>query len=45
MVDDGEPRIAVTEHGPYRVTGAVEIYDAEGNLLRNGGSWHLCRCG
>jgi len=41
----GPARIDVTEHGPYRVTGDVAIYDAEGNLLRQGGVWHLCRCG
>lgn len=40
-----EPRISVTEHGPYRVEGAVAIYDTEGNLVRHGGSWCLCRCG
>lgn len=46
MATDGdEPRITVTAHGPYRVTGAAAIYDAEGNLLRSGGVWHLCRCG
>jgi CDGSH-type Zn-finger protein/truncated hemoglobin YjbI len=39
------PRIEVTEHGPYRVTGDVAIYDAEGELVREGGVWHLCRCG
>jgi CDGSH-type Zn-finger protein/truncated hemoglobin YjbI len=41
----GSARIDVTLHGPYRVTGDVEIYDAEGKLLRQGGIWHLCRCG
>jgi CDGSH-type Zn-finger protein len=35
----------VTEHRPYRVTGDVAIYGAEGDLLRQGGIWHLCRCG
>ena len=39
------PRIEVTEHGPYRVSGDVAIRDAEGNLLRHGGTWCLCRCG
>jgi CDGSH-type Zn-finger protein/ferredoxin len=38
-------RIEVTEHGPYRVSGDVAIRDTEGNLLRQGGTWHLCRCG
>ena len=39
------PRIEVTEHGPYRVSGDVAIRDTEGNLLRHGGTWYLCRCG
>jgi CDGSH-type Zn-finger protein/truncated hemoglobin YjbI len=39
------PTIFVTEHGPYRVEGEVAIHDAEGTLLRTGGSWCLCRCG
>ena len=41
----GAARIEVTNHGPYRVTGDVVIFDAEGNLLRDGGTWCLCRCG
>ena len=40
-----EARIEVMKHGPYRVTGDVEIYNAEGALVRHGGVWHLCRCG
>jgi CDGSH-type Zn-finger protein/truncated hemoglobin YjbI len=43
--DGTAPRIEVTEHGPYKVTGDVAIYSAEGDLLRHGGVWHLCRCG
>jgi CDGSH-type Zn-finger protein/truncated hemoglobin YjbI len=43
--DAGPARIDVTEHGPYKVTGDVAIYDAEGHLRRQGGVWHLCRCG
>jgi CDGSH-type Zn-finger protein/truncated hemoglobin YjbI/ferredoxin len=38
-------RIEVMEHGPYRVTGDVAIYNAQGSLVRQGGVWHLCRCG
>ena len=41
----GAARIEITSHGPYRVTGDVVIFDAEGNLLRHGGTWCLCRCG
>ncbi len=45
MTSSEEPRIHVTEHGPYRVVGDVEIYDAEGNLRKSTGTWCLCRCG
>ena len=38
-------RLEITSHGPYRVTGDVAIFDAEGNLLRQAGTWCLCRCG
>ena len=41
----GSARIDVTEQGPYRVSGDVAIFGAEGDLLRQGGVWHLCRCG
>ena len=41
----GAARIEITNHGPYRVTGDVAIFDAEGNLLRQSGTWCLCRCG
>jgi CDGSH-type Zn-finger protein/truncated hemoglobin YjbI len=44
-VDGDEPRITVTANGPYRISGAIHVYDAEGNLLRTDGIWHLCRCG
>jgi CDGSH-type Zn-finger protein/truncated hemoglobin YjbI len=39
------PTIFLTEHGPYRVEGEVAIHDAEGTLVRHGGTWCLCRCG
>ena len=35
------PRIVVTEHGPYRVSGDVAVRDTEGNLLRHRGTWYL----
>ena len=35
----GAARIEITNHGPYRVTGDVVIFDAEGNLLR--ARWHV----
>lgn len=45
-----EPAIEVSKDGPYRVTGAVELRDAEGGLEpRNAGAslehYSLCRCG
>jgi CDGSH-type Zn-finger protein len=40
-----QPRIEVTEHGPYRTVGEVAIYDTGGTLLRASGTWCLCRCG
>jgi CDGSH-type Zn-finger protein/truncated hemoglobin YjbI len=40
-----EPTISVTEHGPYRVEGPVEIRNVAGAALRTGGVNHLCRCG
>lgn len=40
-----EPSVEVCEHGPYRVAGNVAVRDAEGNLVRQGGIWSLCRCG
>jgi CDGSH-type Zn-finger protein/truncated hemoglobin YjbI len=39
------PEIVVTAHGPYRVAGEVAIFDVEGKLLRQTGTWCLCRCG
>jgi CDGSH-type Zn-finger protein len=45
MTDPDEPRIIVTEHGPYRVEGPVAVQDTEGTTLREGGCWFLCRCG
>jgi CDGSH-type Zn-finger protein/truncated hemoglobin YjbI/ferredoxin len=41
----GAARVEITSHGPYRVTGDVVIFDVDGNLLRQGGTWCLCRCG
>jgi CDGSH-type Zn-finger protein/truncated hemoglobin YjbI len=45
-VDDLDaPQITVTAHGPYRVSGEVEVHDPDGGVLRTSGVWHLCRCG
>ena len=38
-------RITVLKDGPYRVVGEVIIRNADGVILRTGGSHCLCRCG
>jgi CDGSH-type Zn-finger protein/truncated hemoglobin YjbI len=40
-----EPRIVVTENGPYRVEGDVAVFNGDGEPLREGGICFLCRCG
>ncbi len=39
--------IKVRDHGPYKVTGAVRLIDAEGNEwdVEEGQTIALCRCG
>ena len=39
--------IKVRDHGPYKVTGAVRLIDAEGHewQIDEGQSIALCRCG
>jgi CDGSH-type Zn-finger protein len=40
-------RITVTDQGPFKVEGPVELMDAAGNPLpvREGKATYLCRCG
>ena len=39
-------QVVPTDDGPYEVTGAVEIVDAEGNAIPvEGRTVFLCRCG
>ena len=39
-------QVTVTDNGPYKVTGAIELLDAEGNPVQTKGSTvFLCRCG
>lgn len=45
MAEAGAPRIVVTEHGPYRVTGDVAIHDTQGRPVPTTGASYLCRCG
>ncbi len=41
----GAPSINVREHGPYMLEGAVEVRDAAGATVHEGGRAFLCRCG
>jgi CDGSH-type Zn-finger protein len=45
VAETTEPRIYVTEHGPYRVVGEVALHDVEGALLPRARVRYLCRCG
>lgn len=38
-------RIKVNDNGSYRITGDVELVDAEGNVFETKPSFSLCRCG
>lgn len=38
-------QIKVNDNGSYRITGDVELIDAEGNVFETKPSFSLCRCG
>ncbi|MFY4775883.1 CDGSH iron-sulfur domain-containing protein [Metabacillus sp. RGM 3146] len=38
-------QIKVMDNGPLRVTGDVEVIDAEGNVFQTKQAFSLCRCG
>jgi len=38
-------QIKVLDNGPLRVTGTVELIDAEGNKFPQKAAFSLCRCG
>lgn len=40
-----EPKIHVTEHGPYMLEGVAEVRDAKGETVSEQGKVFLCRCG
>ncbi len=40
-----DQRITVTENGPYKVEGGVELHDATGRVVTRDGPAFLCRCG
>lgn len=37
--------IKVNDNGSYRITGDVELVDAEGNKFETKPTFSLCRCG
>ena len=44
-MNDRDVIIKVRDKGPYLVTGAVTLLDAEGNPYETTGNFVLCRCG
>jgi len=38
-------QIKVLDNGPLRVTGTVDLVDAEGNVYPQKAAFSLCRCG
>ena len=39
-------QVTVTDNGPYKVTGTIDLFDADGNPVQTKGSTvFLCRCG
>lgn len=40
-----KPQIKVMDNGSFRVTGDVELIDAEGNKFETKQAFSLCRCG
>ena len=43
--DDATLRITVSENGPYRLEGPLEVESADGRVRLEGRSAKLCRCG
>lgn len=40
-----ENKISIVDNGPYRITGDVQLVDAEGNTFETKRTFSLCRCG
>ena len=39
-------QVTVTDNGPYKVTGTIDLFDADGNQVETKSSTvFLCRCG
>ena len=45
MAEEQKVTIKVNDNGSLRVTGEVELVDAEGNPFDHKPSFSLCRCG
>ncbi len=42
----GDVQVMATDNGPYKVTGAIDLVDPEGNAIAVPGTTvFLCRCG
>lgn len=44
-MEDNRVTIQVRDNGSYRVTGPVQLLDAEGHEFEHKESFSLCRCG
>ena len=42
---ENKVQIKVMDNGPYRVTGEIELIDADGNVFETKKAVSLCRCG
>lgn len=40
-----EAKIVVSKNGPFRVSGPVQLVDADGNPIETPAAFALCRCG
>lgn len=45
MAEENKVTIKVNDNGSLRVTGPVELLDAEGRAFKHNASFSLCRCG
>ena len=45
MADENKAVIKVNDNGSLRVSGPVELVDAEGNPFERKETFSLCRCG
>lgn len=45
MAEEQKVTIKVNDNGSLRITGPVELVDAEGNRFEHKEAFSLCRCG